>query len=171
MKQPLNEEFRRMQKLAGINEGLFDWGKKKPEPAKKEEKPKTPEEIAKDKYETEQYLKKERAFRAKYEPRSTSRYSATDKYGEEYGNNYTLPSGHRVSAANEGVMRHSDIVKLASYMDARNFIKYLDDHDISYDFDGSLTNPNDGLVNIEVEGMNDGEAILFADGEYQGGNS
>jgi hypothetical protein len=58
-------------------------------------------------------------------------------------------------------------------MNASKFIQFLNENGNEYDISvqDNIFNANEGVVNIEIEGMNEGESILFIDGEYQGGNS
>ena len=72
---------------------------------------------------------------------------------------------------NEG-MSQKDIVAAAEKMKASEFIKHLDKKKVGYSMEtGSLTNPDKGMLNLDIVGMKDGESILFIDGKYQGGNS
>ena len=70
-------------------------------------------------------------------------------------------------------LSQKQIVDAATRMNASEFIGFLkenlNDYDISVQ--DNIFNANEGVVNIEIEGMNEGESILFIDGEYQGGNS
>jgi hypothetical protein len=65
------------------------------------------------------------------------------------------------------------IVDAANSMNASKFIGFLKENGNDYDISvqDNIFNANEGVVNIEIEGMNEGESILFIDGEYQGGNS
>lgn len=67
-------------------------------------------------------------------------------------------------------MTREQIIKAADSNNARGFLNLLDDRDISYavlDMD-NIGNPNDGYLNLIVNGLDEGEAILFIDGEFAG---
>lgn len=67
-------------------------------------------------------------------------------------------------------MTREQIIKAADSNNARGFLNLLDDRDINYvvlDMD-NIGNPNDGYLNLIVNGLDEGEAILFIDGEFAG---
>jgi hypothetical protein len=70
-------------------------------------------------------------------------------------------------------LSQKQIVDAATRMNASEFIGFLKENINDYDISvqDNIFNANEGVVNIEIEGMNEGESILFIDGEYQGGNS
>ena len=70
-------------------------------------------------------------------------------------------------------LSQKQIVDAANRMNASEFIGFLKENGNDYDIldQDNIFNANEGVVNIEIEGMNEGESLLFIDGEYQGGNS
>ena len=70
-------------------------------------------------------------------------------------------------------LSQKQIVDAASRMNASEFIGFLKENGNDYDISDqdNIFNDNEGAVNIMVTGMNEGESLLFIDGEYQGGNS
>jgi hypothetical protein len=53
-------------------------------------------------------------------------------------------------------------------MTASKFIKFLEDNNIDFDVPeaDNILNYDQGTTNVEVEGLNPGESILFVDGKY-----
>jgi len=64
----------------------------------------------------------------------------------------------------------TQIVEAAEKMNTSQFIQFLKENKVNYSISDqdNIFDDNDGLVNIEVDGMDDGVSILFADGRYQG---
>jgi hypothetical protein len=65
-------------------------------------------------------------------------------------------------------MTKKQIITAATSSNASDFIEMLDRKKVSFyvlDQD-NIMDPDDGILNIAVEGMPDGEALLFDDGEF-----
>jgi len=65
-------------------------------------------------------------------------------------------------------MTKKQIITAATSRNASRFIEMLDRKKVSFyvlDQD-NIMDPDDGILNIAVEGMPDGEALLFDDGEF-----
>lgn len=67
-------------------------------------------------------------------------------------------------------MKRDQIIKAAESNSAKAFLNLLDSQSINYevlDMD-NIGNPNDGYLNLIVDGLELGEALLFIDGEFAG---
>ncbi len=67
-------------------------------------------------------------------------------------------------------MTRNQIIKAAEKFNAEDFVTLLEDRNISFaviDQD-NIQDPNDGYLNLAVEGLDAGEALLFVDGEFSG---
>ena len=67
-------------------------------------------------------------------------------------------------------MTRDEIITAAGSFNAKGFVTLLEDQNVSFavlDQD-NIMNPNDGYLNLAVEGLDVGEAILFVDGEFSG---
>ena len=67
-------------------------------------------------------------------------------------------------------MTRQDIIATAEAFKANGFITILDQQRVDYeilDMD-NISDPNDGFLNITVDGLEQGEALLFVDGEFSG---
>ena len=67
-------------------------------------------------------------------------------------------------------MKRDQIIKAAESNSAKAFLNLLDGQSINYevlDMD-NIGNPNDGYLNLIVDGLEPGEALLFIDGEFAG---
>ena len=67
-------------------------------------------------------------------------------------------------------MTRQDIIATAETFKANGFITILDQQRVDYeilDMD-NISDPNDGFVNIAVDGLKLGEALLFVDGAFSG---
>ena len=67
-------------------------------------------------------------------------------------------------------MTRNQIIKAAEKFNAEDFVTLLEDRNISFaviDQD-NIQDPNDGYLNLAVEGLDVGEALLFVDGEFSG---
>jgi hypothetical protein len=67
-------------------------------------------------------------------------------------------------------MTQNQITKAACKMLANDFIGWLDHNEITYhilDQDNTL-DANDGYLNLEIDGFEKGEALLFVDGDFCG---
>ena len=65
-------------------------------------------------------------------------------------------------------MTKKQILDAAKELKASDFIALLNRKKVFFDVldQDNLLDLNDGLLNIEVDGMPDGEALLFMDGEF-----
>ena len=66
-------------------------------------------------------------------------------------------------------MTRQDIIATAAFK-ANGFIIILDQQRVDYellDMD-NISDPNDGFLNIAVDGLKQGEALLFVDGVFSG---
>jgi hypothetical protein len=67
-------------------------------------------------------------------------------------------------------MTQDQIIRLAESLNAKEFLSLLEDRDADYevlDMD-NIGNPNEGFLNLVVEGMPEGQSILFSDGKFTG---
>ncbi len=67
-------------------------------------------------------------------------------------------------------MTRDQIITAAELFNAEGFVTLLEDQNIAFaviDQD-NIQDPNDGYLNLAVEGLDVGEAILFIDGEFSG---
>ena len=67
-------------------------------------------------------------------------------------------------------MTRDEIITAAEKFTAEGFVTLLEDRNISFaviDQD-NICDPNDGYLNLAVEGLDVGEALLFVDGEFSG---
>lgn len=65
-------------------------------------------------------------------------------------------------------MTNQEILNQANELDAINFVRFLESNKISYDIlDCNLMDYNDDYFNIDVEGFESGDALLFFDGKFQ----
>ena len=67
-------------------------------------------------------------------------------------------------------MTRQDIIATAETFKANGFITILDQQRVDYeilDMD-NISDPNDGFLNITVDGLEQGEALLFVDGAFSG---
>ena len=66
-------------------------------------------------------------------------------------------------------MKTTKIIKTAKSSDAKEFLTILDKKKVFYEVldQDNICNPNEGYLNLVVEGMPEGESILFFDGQYQ----
>lgn len=67
-------------------------------------------------------------------------------------------------------MTRQDIIATAEAFKANGFIIILDQQRVDYeilDID-NISDPNDGFLNIAVDGLRQGEALLFIDGTFSG---
>ena len=67
-------------------------------------------------------------------------------------------------------MTRQDIIATAETFKANGFITILDQQRVDYeilDMD-NISDPNDGFLNITVDGLEQGEALLFVDGVFSG---
>ena len=57
----------------------------------------------------------------------------------------------------------------ASTMNAMEFIDFLDTFKVRYDIldADNILDYNEGMLNVEVDNLPEGEALLFIDGEYK----
>ena len=62
------------------------------------------------------------------------------------------------------------IIRHAEMFDARGFVFVLEGRKIAFTVldQDNIFNPNKGFFNLTVEGMDEGEAILFVDGIFAG---
>ena len=67
-------------------------------------------------------------------------------------------------------MTRAQIIKAAEQKTAKEFLEFLWDKRVGYEIldQDNIMDENDGYLNISVAGLLDGEALLFADGEYVG---
>ena len=67
-------------------------------------------------------------------------------------------------------MTRAQIIKAAEQKTAKEFLEFLSDKRVGYEIldQDNIMDENDGYLNISVAGLLDGEALLFADGEYVG---
>jgi len=65
-------------------------------------------------------------------------------------------------------MTKKQILDAAKELKASDFIEMLDRKKIFFDVldQDNIMDPNDGFFNIEVDGMPEGESLLFTDGEF-----
>lgn len=65
-------------------------------------------------------------------------------------------------------MTKKQILDAAKELKASDFIAMLDRKKVFFDVldQDNIMDPNDGYFNIEVNGMPEGEALLFTDGEF-----
>jgi len=63
----------------------------------------------------------------------------------------------------------TQIQEVANKSNTSQFIQFLKDNKVNYSIldQDNIFDDNDGLVNIEVDGMDEGVFLLFADGRYQ----
>lgn len=67
-------------------------------------------------------------------------------------------------------MKREQIIKAASTMNAKDFLDLADTNGLAptiLDQD-NIQDPNDGYLNVIVNGLARGEALLFVDGEFSG---
>jgi hypothetical protein len=67
-------------------------------------------------------------------------------------------------------MTRQDIIATAEAFKANGFIIILDQQQVDYeilDID-NISDPNDGFVNIAVDGLEPGEALFFINGTFSG---
>jgi hypothetical protein len=67
-------------------------------------------------------------------------------------------------------MKREQIIKAASTMNAKDFLDLADANGLAptiLDQD-NIQDPNDGYLNVIVNGLARGEALLFVDGEFCG---
>jgi hypothetical protein len=67
-------------------------------------------------------------------------------------------------------MTRDEIIKTAEYFDARGFVSVLEGRGIQFSIldQDNIAWPNRGYLNLIVDGMDPGEALLFFDGVFQG---
>jgi hypothetical protein len=67
-------------------------------------------------------------------------------------------------------MTRAQIIKAAEQKTAKEFLEFLWDKRVGYEIldQDNIMDENDGYLNVSVAGLLDGEALLFADGEYVG---
>ena len=65
-------------------------------------------------------------------------------------------------------MKANKIIKAAETMNATQFLEFLYENKVFFSIldQDNIMDPNDGYLNVEVDGMPEGESILFTDGEY-----
>ena len=67
-------------------------------------------------------------------------------------------------------MTQDQIVSAAETFGAKGFLNLLDEQRVDYevlDMD-NIGNPDEGFLNLIVEGMPEGQSILFSDGRFTG---
>ena len=66
-------------------------------------------------------------------------------------------------------MEAQKIIKTAKSSDAKEFLTILDKKKVFYEVldQDNIFNPNEGYLNLIVDGMPEGESILFVDGQYE----
>ena len=66
-------------------------------------------------------------------------------------------------------MKTTKIIKTAKSSDAKEFLTILDKKKVFYEVldQDNIFNPNEGYLNLIVDGMPEGESILFVDGQYE----
>jgi hypothetical protein len=65
-------------------------------------------------------------------------------------------------------MTNQEILDQASQLDAVNFVRFLESNKIGYGIlDCNLMDYNDDYFNVEVDGFERGDSLLFLDGEFQ----
>lgn len=67
-------------------------------------------------------------------------------------------------------MTRDQIITAAETTNAKEFVTLLDSQSVAFmvlDMDNML-DPNDGYLNLAIEGLDKGEAILFVDGVFSG---
>ncbi len=67
-------------------------------------------------------------------------------------------------------MTRDQIITAAELFNAKGFVTLLEDQNVSFAIldQDNIQDPNDGYLNLAVEGLDVGEAILFVDGEFSG---
>jgi hypothetical protein len=67
-------------------------------------------------------------------------------------------------------MTRLQIIKAACKLNAKDFLALMEHYNIGtviLDLD-NIQDPNDGYLNVAVDGLDVGEALLFIDGEFCG---
>ncbi len=69
----------------------------------------------------------------------------------------------------KSLFNQTQIQEVANKSNTSQFIQFLEDNKVNYSIldQDNIFDDNDGLVNIEVDGMDEGVSLLFADGRYQ----
>tara|TARA_R110002126_G_scaffold271793_2_gene415820 strand:- start:1414 stop:1617 length:204 start_codon:yes stop_codon:yes gene_type:complete len=64
-------------------------------------------------------------------------------------------------------MTQNQIIKAACKLSAKSFLELMDHNGVFTEIldQDNICNANDGYLNVIVEGMPDGEALLFIDGD------